>query len=298
MSNELSVLIQNNPGILQTGLDEDTLAVAGGSVNTGNKRISIRGKAFRKVVGGKEVSVAESNYMDVIIVKMSHTASRTFYAQAYKDGEKISPTCWSSDSRTPDADVQHPQAKTCESCRFSAKNSGANGTGTACRLSWRLAVVLPTDPNGDVMQLVLPATSCFGAEETGKYPFRPYIQMLANNNISAGRVITRMQFDPKTSTPKVLFAPVGVVNQDDLAIIQRQAKAPAAESAVKLTVYQTDINETETGSVPAYAPVDAFASGKSDVEETAEPVVREPAQTAPPPSGNASEIMKKWSVKG
>ena len=55
MSSELSVILQNSGGLIQTGLDEDTLAVAGGSVNQGSKRISIRGKAFRKVVGGKEV---------------------------------------------------------------------------------------------------------------------------------------------------------------------------------------------------------------------------------------------------
>ena len=106
MNSELSVILQNSPNLIQTGLDEDTLAVAGGAINTGNKRISIRGKAFRKVVGGKEVSISENNYMDIVIVKMAHTASRTFYAQSYKEGEKISPTCWSSDSRVPDIDVK------------------------------------------------------------------------------------------------------------------------------------------------------------------------------------------------
>ena len=65
MNSELSVILQNSPNLIQTGLDEDTLAVAGGAINTGNKRISIRGKAFRKVVGGKEVSISENNYMDI-----------------------------------------------------------------------------------------------------------------------------------------------------------------------------------------------------------------------------------------
>jgi hypothetical protein len=301
MSNELSVLLQNNPALVQTGLDEDTLAVAGGAVNTGNKRISIRGKAFRKVVGGKEVSVAENNYMDVVIVKMAHTASRTFYAQSYKEGEKISPTCWSSDSRTPDIDVKTPQSKTCDTCQFSAKNSGANGTGTACRLSWRMAVVLPSDPAGDVMQLVLPATSCFGKEEGGKYPFRPYIQMLANNNVSAGRVVTKMQFDPKASTPKVVFSPVAAVNPNDMEIIQRQGKTAAAEAAVKLTVYQNDEGTTETpvAQVAAKPAVNTKVADAevTDVVDIAEPVLRESNQAAPQPVNNASEVMKKWSVK-
>ena len=290
MSSELSVILQNSGALIQTGLDEDTLAVAGGAINQGNKRISIRGKAFRKVVGGKEVSVAENNFMDVIIVKMSHTASRTFYAQSYKEGEKISPTCWSSDSRVPDIDVKTPQSKTCETCQFSAKNSGANGAGTACRLSWRMAVVLPSDPAGDVMQLVLPATSCFGKEEGGKYPFRPYVQLLANNNVSAGRVVTKMQFDAKASTPKLLFSPAAAVDAGILEVLQRQSKSAAAESAVKLTVYQNDETPTEvpvqTESVQASSDVDAN-----------EPVLRPSTQAAPQPVNNASEVMKKWSVK-
>jgi hypothetical protein len=145
------------------------------------------------------------------------------------------------------------------------------------------------------MQLVLPATSCFGKEEGGKYPFRPYVQLLANNNVSAGRVVTRMQFDAKASTPKVLFSPAAAVNANDLEVLQRQSKSAAAESAVKLTVYQTDETTTET-SVQA-APVEAAPVDiKSDVD-VSEPVLRPSNQPQAQPLNNASEVMKKWSVK-
>jgi hypothetical protein len=227
----------------------------------------------------------------MVIVKMAHTASRTFYAQSYKEGEKISPTCWSSDSRVPDAEVKVPQSKSCDTCQFSAKNSGANGTGTACRLSWRMAVVLPSDPAGDVMQLVLPATSCFGKEENGKYPFRPYVQLLANNNVSAGRVITRMQFDAKASTPKVVFSPAAAVDASIMETLQRQGKSAAAETAVKLTVYQ---NDEGTADTPVQAP--PVSAEVSDIDAS-EPVLRPSVQPAPQPVNNASEVMKKWSVK-
>jgi len=146
MSNELVSILQNNPGLVQTGLDEDTLAVAGGTRQS-NKRISIKGGVFRKYAGGKEIGAIEDRHMNVIIVKMAHDASRQYYAKGYKEGEKISPVCWSNNSKTPDADVPNPPAASCDSCPHSAKGSGANGMGTACRLSWRLAVVLPNDPN-------------------------------------------------------------------------------------------------------------------------------------------------------
>jgi len=107
------------------------------------------------------------------------------------------------------------------------------GGGAACRMSWRTAVVLPNDPSGDVMQLVLPATSAFAKEDAGKWGFRAYCQYLANNNISAKHVVTKMQFDTKSPVPKVMFSPVAAIDDEALPIIDTQSKSSAAESAVK-----------------------------------------------------------------
>lgn len=292
MSTELLNILQSNPSLFEVGLDEDTLAVAGGGGNQ-SKRLSIKGGVFRKMSGGKEIGAIEDRHMNIVIVKMSHTASRTFYSQGYKEGEKVSPVCWSNDSRTPDPEVKTPQSKTCDTCQYSAKNSGANGTGTACRLSWRMAVVLPNDPAGDVMQLVLPSTSCFGKEENGKYPFRPYVQMLANNNISAGRVITKMQFDTKSPTPKVIFSPVGAVEPNDRDTIIKQAKSHSAEQAIKLTVYQVDSVSTDTElSSEEFTPVPAEPQANFD-----EPTLRESTQPQAQKVSDVSDVVKKWSKK-
>jgi len=266
--------------IVELGLDEDTLAVAGGATK-GNKRISIEGRVFRKIVGGKEQSVNTDISMNVIFVKMAHEASRTYYSQTYKKGVKIAPSCWSSDSKTPDPDVKEAPASACADCPNSVKGSGQGGTGTACRLSWRTAVVLPNDPAGDVYQLVLPATSAFGKEENGRWPFRPYIQMLANNNVSAGRIVTKMEFDTNSSTPKLLFSPQAAVPTDAREIIARQSKSSAAENAVKLTVFKMD--ETAEAEAPAQA--------------TPEPTKRETAKAAPAKVEEVNDVLKKWSKK-
>ena len=281
MSNELSVLLKSNPALVGTGLDEDTLAVAGGSNGGGNKRISIKGAVFRKYVNGKEVGTIEDRHMNVIFVKMAHDPSRTYYSQAFKEGVKVAPACWSSDSKKPDAEVKNPMATSCDQCAKSVKGSGQNGQGTACRLSWRTAVVLPNDPSGDVMQLVLPATSAFGKEDNGRFPFRPYIQHLASHNVSAGRVITKMAFDTKSPTPKVLFSPAGKVEDADLPIIARQAKSPAAEAAIKMNVYQSD------------------TSGETEVaqpEEVPEPT-KVPSSKPAADEKNVADVVKKWSKK-
>jgi hypothetical protein len=277
MSNDIIASLKNQMALVQTGVDDDTRVVAGGGTG-GIKRISIKGGVFRKMSGGKEIASIEDRHMNVIFVKMAHHPSRTYYEGTYKEGEKSGPICWSSDSKTPDAEVKTPKAKTCEQCPMSVKGSGNGGVGAACRLSWRTAVVLPNDPSGDVMQLVLPATSVFGKEENGKWPFRPYIQMLANNNISAGRVVTRMQFDTKATAPKLLFSPASAVNADDVDSVVAQGKSSAAEMAVKLTVYQAD--ESSEGA------------------SESEPKLRDTGKKAEAaPTADVSDVVKKWSKK-
>lgn len=217
--------------------------------------------------------------MNVIFVKMAHDASRTFYNQQYKKGVKLSPACWSNDSKTPDPEVTSPYASACAECPNSVKGSGQGGTGTACRLSWRTAVVLPNDPNGDVYQLVLPATSAFGKEENGRWPFRPYVQMLANNNVSAGRVITKMEFDVNSSVPRLLFSPVSAVPPESRDAIVRQSKTPAAENAIKLSVYKTDTPDEEVA------------------QPVVEPVKRETRKATAETADDVSDIVKKWTKK-
>jgi hypothetical protein len=282
MSSDIIANLKSELAQIEGGVDDDTRAVAGGKSNL-SKRISIKGGVFRKMAGGKEIGSIEDRHMNVIFVKMAHNASRTYYTGAYKEGEKVSPLCWSSDSKTPDPEVKTPQAKSCDTCQWSVKGSSPMGTGAACRLSWRTAVVLPQDPGGDVMQLVLPATSAFGKEEAGKFPFRPYIQMLANNNISAGRVITKMQFDTKSTHPRVVFSPVGVVPEAAVRAVQTQKESSAAENAVKLTVYQQD--EVDGATEVAAPATDA-------------PIVRESKKPEASPTSDVSDVIKKWSKKG
>jgi len=280
MSNDIILSIKNNLPVT-IGVDDETAAVAGKTGNSnsggGSKRISIKGGVFRKYVGGKEVGTVEDRHMNVIFVKMSPTASRTYYTGAYKEGERVSPACWSSNSETPDPEVKNPQSPACATCQWSVKGSGQGGTSAACRLSWRTAVVLPQDPSGDVMQLVLPATSAFAKEETGKFGLRAYCKYLVANGISAKRVVTKMQFDTKSPVPKVLFSPVSAVDPDIVPVLDSQADTQAAENAVRLNVYQSD-----EGEAPAGIP---------------EPTLRESKKPEPVQGEDVSDVVRKWKKK-
>lgn len=289
MSNDLILSLKNQITEMGGDLDADTLAVAGSGGN--NKRISIKGGVFRKYVGGKEVAAIEDRFMDVIFVRMAHDPSRTYYAEGYKEGVKASPVCWSTDSKKPDAEVKTPMASSCESCPMSVKGSGQGGNGAACRLQWRTAVVLPNDPEGDVMQLVLPATSSFGKEENGKRPFRPYIQYLASNSISAGRVVTRMSFDTKYPVPRVLFTAIAAVPQEFVPAIKEQGASDAATSAIKLTVYQTDNPTTPSRA----APIEDVEAVDAEMPEPIRRTTRK--EEAEAEADDIPDAIAKWTKK-
>ena len=146
MSNDIILQIQNSLANIPQGIDADTAAVAGSS---GGKRISIKGGVFRKYAQGKEVASVPDRFMNVVFAKMAPHPSRMYYPSAYEEGVKTAPTCWSQDSDVPNPDVKTPVAATCKACPMSVKGSGRDGKSTACRLSWRTAVVLPNDPAGE-----------------------------------------------------------------------------------------------------------------------------------------------------
>jgi len=285
-------------GVIEKGLDDDTRALAGNSSNA-NKRISIKGGMFRKIVGGKEIGSIDDRFMNVIIVRSAHAPCRTFYSKAYKEGSKVSPDCWSSDSITPAPDVKNPVSPKCNTCPMSIKGSAQGGSGSACRLFWRAAVVLPQDPGGDVMQLVIPSTSIWGKEEDGKFPYKAYGQLLVASDIKLRRLVTRMQFDTKNPVPRILFSPVSPVDPKDFATIDAQATSDAADNAIKLTVFQTDggVEEVEEPMISAATKNVLAAVKAAEVEEVPQPTLRETPKSEAKEESEVSDLVKKWSKK-
>jgi len=286
MNNELANILASNPNLVQTGLDADTLAVAG--VGGGYKSIRIKGGVFRKYVGSKEIGAIEDRHMNIIIVKMAHKASRMMYDRPYVEGEPSNIVCWSTDSNKPDKSVEVPSSVSCDICPYSVKGSGSNGIGTKCSLFWKAAIVLPNDISGDVMELKLPSASSFGDEKDGKYPFRPYVQYLAQHNISVGRVITKMQFDTTSTFPKVLFSPVSAVPDDDLAEVAKQSQSKDAEHAVVIQIYKEAAKATEIEFLQALGTINEESPTFTDTAKHTPPAV--------PTKGEVvANAVKKWS---
>jgi len=293
--------------------------MGGGTVNT-TKRISIKGGVFRLMAGGKEVASIEERHLDVVVVKAAPKVSRIFYAGSYdKDAAASAPDCWSNDGERPDAKAANKQAATCMSCPQNVAGSG-QGNSRACRYQQRLAVVLANDPEGSVLQLTLPATSVFGKEEGDKRPLQAFVRYLAVQNppINPEQIVTRMKFDTKAESPKLHFAPVRWLTEDEYAVVKSQADSEEAAQAINMTAAQADgvkplaltgtrpmgelmKEEEERAPAPApkakKAPKEYPVAEPVEAEEAAEPEVRKPAAkttAVPAAKSKLADIVSDW----
>lgn len=245
-------------------LSKATLALAG--TGTTSKRISIEGGVFRMMVGGKEIAKNTDRSMNVAIVSTAPANSRIYYDPAvpYVRGQASAPTCSSTDGVRPNPGTKSPQASSCASCPQNIAGSG-NGESRACRYQRRLAVVLEGDMSGDVYQVILPATSIFGrGQGTQQIPLEAYARMLHGNRVGVDSVITKMEFDTDSSTPKLVFSPVRFLEENEQAIVDSQAETPEAEQAIGLNAYQTDTANKPALAAPAPAPAPTAAPAPAE----------------------------------
>ena len=287
MSNEMTLFGNQSASALALlkGLEDDlTNKIAGSG---GNKRISLENNVFTEIVGGKAVRVSEERAMQVVIINAA-PVSRTFYAGTYVKGQKSKPTCWSSDTQTPDAAVPEDQrqAKFCKDCPQNIKGSAAQGEGRACRFAQRVAVALASDAGVDdnVYQLNLPATSVFGDADGQKMPLQAYGRYLKAHNTHVISVVTEMKFDP-TAQMKLVFKPVRPLNEGELRTVLALRDHPDTIKAITMTVSQMDRAEGEDDK-PAPAPAGAKNALKAEpkpepkAEKVDAEVVEEPKKVA------------------
>jgi hypothetical protein len=208
-------------------------------------------------------------------------------------------------------------------CPQNEAGSG-NGNSRACRFQQRLAVVLANNPEGDVLQLTLPATSIFGKEEGDKRPLQAYARFLAAQTppVNPEQIVTRMKFDTKAESPKLFFAPTRWLTDEEYPIAVTQGDSDDAKKAVTLTVAQADgvkaapmniggaapkpvarpapvvEEEEDEATAPAPAPKAAKAKAAPVAEaETDEPEVRKETAkggAVPAKKSKLADIVSDW----
>jgi hypothetical protein len=254
-------------------LSETTLALAGGAGSGGGmKRVSIKGGVFRLLSNGKEIASIDERHLDVIVVKAAPKVSRIFYAGSYdKDAAAAAPDCTSADGEKPDSNVKNKQASSCSTCPQNIAGSG-NGQSRACRYQQRLAVVLANNPEGDVLQVTLPATSIFGKEDGEKRPLQAYARYMAAQTppVNLDAIVTRMKFDTQAESPKIIFAPVRWLTDDEYETAQNQTNSKDAEKAVAVTAAFADgVASPAPLAIPGKAPSSVTLGALFDEDDTA-----------------------------
>lgn len=284
MSN-VSTFNENLPAHLQNvKLDDFTKAFAnsGGSV----KRITLRGRVFRLIDGGKEIAKNTDPSMDVVIVNGSRTVQKSYYAAEYNPDETSVPDCWSSDGERPDADATDPQHSHCKECPQSIKGSAGVGRA-ACRYSMRLAVVLSKNIGGDIYQLILPQKSLFGQGDVDHMPFLQYAKYVAQSGYNLNMLSTRLTFDTDSDFPKLVFNRSEFLDQDNYNTAVAQGETQIAINAGKL-------NFTKKSDAPALPKL--VAPPGSAAAEIAPPTKRaeKPKDEAPKQKLGLSAMMDEW----
>ena len=258
MSNVTLFNSSNVPAFARNNELSETAKALTGGTGSNTKRISIKGGVFRLLAGGKEIANIEDRHLDVVIVRAAPKVSRIFYAGAYDADKIVRPECWSNDGEKPDASIKEPQNATCMGCPQNEAGSG-NGNSRACRFQQRLAVVLANNLDGDVLQLTLPATSIFGKEDGDKRPLQAYARYLAAQNppVNPEQIVTRMKFDTKAESPKLFFAPVRWITDEEYPTVMSQGESTEAKAAVTMTVAQADGVKAAPMAIPGKAPAKA-----------------------------------------
>lgn len=283
--------------------DDITGSLAGGSAAF--RRISIKNSTWRMVVNGKEIAQNEDRAMNFIVVAAAPNNSRTFYSKSYVEGEVTKPTCTSVDGVSPDKSIEAPQSKQCATCPQNIAGSGPNGT-RACRYSRRLAIVLENDMQGEgeVYQLVVPATSNFGAGENGKLPLQAYAQYLKSNGVQITTVLTEARFDPNASGVKMTFRALRPLTEEEYIFAKEKGKSTEALNAISFDPATLDLSSAAPSEpVQQAAPKPApRAKPKEEVDivqfvaeaEAEEPKKRETKKAESVAPKDIEDLIDEW----
>lgn len=295
MSNIVPLTFEHNVPAFAKGRSAAAQALAV-AINTGVKRLSIKGGVFRYVVGGQEISKVTERHLDVIIINAAKSTTRTFYATTFDGNAKAqAPDCYSTDGIKPANEAKNKQHVNCGQCPKNVKGSG-KGDSRACRYSQRLAVLLANDPSGEVLQLSVPAASLFGEGnvEAGA-TLQGYYKGLSARGVDPTALVTRLQFDTDAESPKIGFTAVRWLTEGEYAVAVEQGKSDAAIKAVTMTVHQADEVDTPAPlALPSGAPPSTMQAPAAPVAPV---VVAAPAPVAAPAAPAASPAVAEPVVR-
>lgn len=272
MANELTVPATFHNAVADPAFAQSSVqagAIAEG-ITAAFPVLSIRGKVFRLKYRGQESNILNLDTgqpvqsLDVIIVNASPNISKIFYEQAFVEGQKEAPDCWSVNGLSPDAAAPKKQAKFCASCPQNQWGSRhVNGKAAkACQDNKRLAVVPAADPRNELyggpMLMRIPPASL-----PGMSAYNALLQQYGQTFFS---VITQLSFDFNTAHPVVLFRPIAPITGE------------LAKTVVELQTHPQVVRMLTEGIEYAKAEDDSEAEHQQAQAQAPQPQMQQPPQ--------------------
>jgi hypothetical protein len=249
------------PALVQQAMQGMTVSELSQNVGANFAVVSIRGKVFRIKYGGAETPLMmtieggaqiAAPFIDVIIPLANGALSKTYYKNAYNEGDDAQPDCWSEDGVNPLAPMeQRPivpsTGQHCVDCRLCPANQwGSKITpqgkqSRACADTRKIALVPLVNPAnesfGGPMLLRIPAASLA--------PLAEFDRAMQAKGIAYFAVAVRIGFEREAAYPKLTFQPLRGITNEEAAIViplrtdprtlnvinSAQASAPAAAPA-------------------------------------------------------------------
>lgn len=227
MSTALAV-IPEIPSYLQTSTDAArarNLAAMGGIKAGGFPRISIGGAKFHLIDGDDKTLLTDPNnpdlpamQLEVVVVGFNPGVSKTFYKGKWTEGDAGEPDCSSDDGITPDPHVATPQCTNCASCPQNAWGSKISEQGKeikACSDNKRL-VILPVNDLDESKAIALTITPA------SLKPWAEFVRALDGKGVEISTCVTKLQFDPSVTFPRLQFKFGRYLTPEELAIARER----------------------------------------------------------------------------
>lgn len=250
--------------------------------STGFPIMSIKGKVFTLSRGDEKTVLpnpkdpeSPATAIDVVVVKVNKGTSKVFYLNGYKEGEQAKPDCFSNNGDKPDAGSKEPQAKSCQVCphnQWGSKIGENGGKGKACQDSVRIAIA-PPDQVNDPMLLRVPPASIKALGELGT--------TCAKRGVPYNAAVTKISFDLASATPKLIFKPVGLLDDATFETVTQVANSDLVKN-----ILGTGFSAEPAPELPAAKPV-----AKPKIEEHDEtPPETVAAKPEPKPVAKAKPV--------
>lgn len=267
------------PAYLQNAVDsnDDLTAHASQSFPV----LSIKGKVFsvvrgaeREVVPNPKDPESPATRLPVIIVKANKNKSKTFYAEAFKEGaEDVKPTCFSNDGVRPDPQAEHPQCANCAQCKWNvfgtARGDNGTGKGKACSDNVRVAVVPASGPFTEAYMLRVPPASIKNLGEFGSF--------LAKRKIPHQAVVCELSFDQTQATPRLQFKAVGVVDQQTYNEVMELSKSEEVQMVIGIVGAPAVVDQ----DAKAFAKESGPKEERSAIDKAADDVIKSVLEPSP-----------------